>query len=284
MAKVSLNGTIIFDEEKYTLSHCESESDVIILGATTSRCLGLFIANQGEVIYKKDLLHNGWGKFGTVVAEGSMWQVISQLRKAFEHFQLDGGLIITVPRIGYKLSSELTVERLSITEQAESLSAEIILRADDLPMIVENETPSSPDILSEKTAPTKKLHKRWLSQPLKIGLALVLLNLVLLCGFYLYQRLPASLPMLAQRWHFSQEFNNAAVYVQNNKPSMTYLTERAVARLPDNIGLPDGTLASYIYINNTSDKTLSSYFLCKREITERDNGCITSVMVDKTSL
>lgn len=284
MSKVLLNGNVIFDEEKYTLTHRNSQNDTIILGATTSRCLGLFIANQAEVIYKKDLLHNGWGKFGTVVAEGSMWQVISQLRKAFEHFNLDGGLIITVPRIGYKLSSELTIECANSLEEEDGDFApeEMTRHTSVLPVTKEPDEAELSQVLPADI--TSSNHSRIFSaRVIKIWLIAGGVNLLLLTCLYLYQSKPDLLPTLAQSWHFSQQLNDSAIYVQKNKPAMAYITEQAIARLENHAALPDGTQAAYIYINNTSDNSLSSYFLCKREITERDNGCITSVMVDKTS-
>lgn len=251
MSKVILNYSVIFDEEQCSLHLAGNRHHAIILGATTSRCLALFIENQGKVLYKKDLLHNGWGKSGTVVSEGSLWQMISQLRKAFEHFNLDARLIITVPRIGYKLSSALVIEPEY---------------QDTLPVHIPDETvglylPSS----SQITFPI-----RWLT-------ILLLLNVLLFTLIYAYQSSSLQLSASQPGWHFSHQFGDTAIYVQDHSSSEKHINERAITLMPD--GMP----AEYIYINHTADKTLKSYFLCRREISERDNGCITSIMVSETS-
>ncbi|OAT23917.1 putative transcriptional regulator [Buttiauxella gaviniae ATCC 51604] len=255
MVKVVLNSTILFDEDLHCLSQVNDGNNFIILGATTSRCLALFIAHQGEVLCKKNLLHDGWGKFGTVVSEGSLWQMISQLRKAFEHFNLDGGLIITMPRVGYKLSTALVIE------PEEKLRQVITL-------------PAATELLTlHSLAPVARLPARWLT----VWLPLLLLNLLLLALIYRNQSGPVPLPAMQSGWHFSHQAQDTAIYVQNPDSSAHDINQRVITLMPD------GTPAKYVYINHSAEQTLKSYFLCRREIKEQDNGCITSIMVGDSS-
>lgn len=251
MFKLILNEIIIFDKDGCKLYRVDNRKNVIDLGSTTSRCLALFIAHQGEVLCKKDLLHYGWGQFGTVVSEGSLWQMISQLRKAFEHFNLDGGLIITVPRVGYKLSRALVIE------PEEKMGQVITL-------------PAATELLTlPSLAPVARLPARWLT----VWLPLLLLNLLI----YRNQSGPVPLPAMQSGWHFSHQAQDTAIYVQNPDSSAHDINQRVITLMPD------GTPAKYVYINHSAEQTLKSYFLCRREIKEQDNGCITSIMVGDSS-
>lgn len=257
MFKLILNEIIIFDKDGCKLYRVDNRNNVIDLGSTASRCLALFIAHQGEVLCKKDLLHYGWGQFGTVVSEGSLWQMISQLRKAFEHFNLDGGLIITVPRIGYQLSSVLVIE------------------TEDMPMPLKTLTGETDDLFLPSPPRTATVHlpARWLT----VWLPLLLLNLLLLALIYQNQSGPVPLPAMQSGWHFSHQAQDTAIYVQNPNSSAHDINQRVITLMPD------GTPAKYVYINHSAEQTLKSYFLCRREIKEQDNGCITSIMVGDSS-
>lgn len=110
MTKYVLADKVVFDNEKNSLANINNESDCVMLPTAVNRCLTALIHCKGAALSKKDIMHIGWGKYGTVVADGSLWQAMSQLRRAFDHFGLDEQVIITVPRVGYQLSSAISVE------------------------------------------------------------------------------------------------------------------------------------------------------------------------------
>lgn len=121
MAKYILAKRIFFDNEKNILFDVNNEKDSVNLPAAVSRCLTIFIQKKGVAISKRDMMYIGWGKYGTVVTEGSIWQAMSQLRKSLNHFGLCEQAIITIPRVGYQLSSAISVERYVPHPEADSL-------------------------------------------------------------------------------------------------------------------------------------------------------------------
>lgn len=281
MTQYRLNESLLFDDETFQIASLARPNAPIKLSATASRCLKLFIERQGETIDKETLMHECWGKYGSLVTEGSMWKNISQLRQAFQNLNIPFDVIVTVPRLGYTFSSQIQVELLE--------SSTRIAAADPLPVSTAvTETSSSDSTASDiqpenipqqvptLTAPVAPPRNSVPKAALIIGAALVLLNSIAAVGYYLSQSDAKKLGLFdtAAQYQPLTPSGETKIFVQSPLNEQSSYTQLALARFqlekPQTLA---GNKVSYLYINRVTSHVVSSYFLCDQPITENDNGC-----------
>jgi DNA-binding winged helix-turn-helix (wHTH) protein len=102
-----INDLIHFDSEAFTLYRADAPTEPLRIGAIASRCLGLLLQADGEIVGKRELMAGAWGAFGLEVTENSLAQVVRQLRVALDKLQPGHELILTVPRIGYRINERV---------------------------------------------------------------------------------------------------------------------------------------------------------------------------------
>lgn len=102
-----INRLIHFDNEAFVLYAASAPEEVLRIGAIASRCLTLLLQADGQIVSKRELMGGAWGEFGLEVTDNSLAQVVRQLRVALEKLQPNHELIVTIPRIGYKLSEQV---------------------------------------------------------------------------------------------------------------------------------------------------------------------------------
>ncbi|WP_315809277.1 winged helix-turn-helix domain-containing protein [Pseudomonas sp. C9-3] len=103
MSRYAINHSIHFDSEAFELYLAEAPTERIRIGAIASRCLTLLVQADGKIVTKREFMSGAWGSFGLEVTENSLAQVIHQLRAALEKLQPGHELILTTPRIGYRI-------------------------------------------------------------------------------------------------------------------------------------------------------------------------------------
>ena len=113
MSLYAINTLILFDSEAFTLYRADTPDEPLRIGAIASRCLDLLLESNGEIVGKRELMSGAWGAFGLEVTENSLAQVVRQLRVALEKLQPGHELILTVPRIGYRIN-----ERVELLDSA----------------------------------------------------------------------------------------------------------------------------------------------------------------------
>ena len=84
------------DERRYELRVRDAVVDIEVKPLEVLRQL---LLHAGEVVTKAELLESVWP--GAAVVDGSLATAISKVRKLLDD---DGSIIVTVPRIGYKLA------------------------------------------------------------------------------------------------------------------------------------------------------------------------------------
>ena len=117
MSTYVINDLIHFDSEAFTLYRADAPTEPLRIGAIASRCLGLLLQADGEIVGKRELMAGAWGAFGLEVTENSLAQVVRQLRVALDKLQPGHELILTVPRIGYRIN-----ERVQLLDAAPSVA------------------------------------------------------------------------------------------------------------------------------------------------------------------
>jgi DNA-binding winged helix-turn-helix (wHTH) protein len=90
-------GDAVFDESRFEL---EVAGAVVELELKPLQVLGQLLAHAGEVVSREELLEEIWT--GRVTVEHVLTNAVAKLRKALG--AADGERILTVPRIGYRLT------------------------------------------------------------------------------------------------------------------------------------------------------------------------------------
>ena len=98
-------GGAIFDESRFEL---EVAGAVVDLELKPLQVLGQLLAHAGEVVSREELLEEIWA--GRVTVEHVLTNAVAKLRKALG--AADGERILTVPRIGYRLTG--LVEKVAV--------------------------------------------------------------------------------------------------------------------------------------------------------------------------
>jgi DNA-binding winged helix-turn-helix (wHTH) protein len=121
MSLFYLDEQIVFDEDNYLLyANIAENTEPMRLGAIASSCLAQLLRANGGVVLKRDLMAGAWGQFGLEVTDNSLAQVVRQLRLALAKLQADDELIVTLPRIGYKLADKVQVREASADQPLSS--------------------------------------------------------------------------------------------------------------------------------------------------------------------
>ena len=108
-----LDNKVIFLPEKSRLISCKTGKQ-LALYVTASRCLQLLINNPDRVVIHAELYAAGWEDHGKIVTPNTLYQTISKLRRQLEAAGIEQNIIQTLPRQGWILSNELTVEKQTL--------------------------------------------------------------------------------------------------------------------------------------------------------------------------
>lgn len=102
-----IEDVIFYADQKLLVSNSDSENK-IVLTAPASQCLELLIASQPEVVSHDVFFREIWESRGMQIPHNTLYQNISQIRKALKSLSAGGAdFIITVPRTGFRLSAEI---------------------------------------------------------------------------------------------------------------------------------------------------------------------------------
>lgn len=109
---------IVFDS---IINEVSDKNKSIKLAYTEARTLLLLIHHSGEIVPREKIIEFSWG--GRIVTDSSLAKSISNIRKALRDFELNEDSIITVPRIGYRLTLdaiELKTKEILIDEKSKA--------------------------------------------------------------------------------------------------------------------------------------------------------------------
>lgn len=105
--KYTLNLIVVFDPELRTLALNNNKLTSIELSKPSCRVLNEFIKYNGDNLSRDLLLKNAWEDYGFPPSNASLNNCISELRKSFVSLGIDKPIIITLPRVGFRMEAEI---------------------------------------------------------------------------------------------------------------------------------------------------------------------------------
>lgn len=267
MARYLIAGVMLFDDELYEVSGSSDVAQSVVLGAAASRCFSTLLEAQGSIVTKKELLHAGWERYGQQVCANSVNQSIAQIRRCLSTVG-HCDYVVTVPRIGYKVSDALSIEKLG--DSAQPVAGDECSAGRDIkPLLV---------MLGDQVAvPANEKHSRRKCLFL-VGL---LFNLVLAFG---WQAMKLSTPLSpAIELSYLPVPGKDSLHLFS-APGLSANPERVNAHLLKLKEKPPAftALAShpYVYLNGALRDDVYGYFLCRDPIEISVSGCISYFVVD----
>jgi len=146
------NENIVYDDVQCSLTNCKSY-DSILLPATASRLLSLFIRYQGSTLTRDEILNCVWDEYGYKASNNTLTQYVSLIRKNFQLLGETADIIITIPRTGFVMNKDVEVKMSESGAEKQDLMFSVTHSSSDdfLPEKVEKEMS-----LSDKDSGTEK--------------------------------------------------------------------------------------------------------------------------------
>lgn len=108
--KYRFNDRITFDVDSGTLNLGELHDDSVTISNPSKRLLQLLIAYQGEAVSREVIFKKVWDDYGMISSNNNLNQCVSKLRRVIKALGIDEEVIVTVPKMGFMLHSEVQVE------------------------------------------------------------------------------------------------------------------------------------------------------------------------------
>ena len=106
--RFDIEGFITFDTEEASLVNLLT-GDCIELSATSTRLLTSLLQYRGDIISRVDIFQTVFEKYGARPSNSNLNQYISTLRRSLADLGIEKNVIITVPRIGFKISEDVII-------------------------------------------------------------------------------------------------------------------------------------------------------------------------------
>jgi len=106
--RFDIEGFITFDTEEACLVNLLT-GDCIELSATSTRLLANLLQYRGDIVSRIEIFQTVFEKYGARASNSNLNQYISTLRRSLSDLGIEKDVIITVPRIGFKISDEIIV-------------------------------------------------------------------------------------------------------------------------------------------------------------------------------
>ncbi|HHQ6547516.1 TPA: winged helix-turn-helix domain-containing protein [Serratia fonticola] len=135
--KYKLNDLIIFDVDSGTLSLSDLFDDTVTISNPSSRLLQLLIVQQGDAVSREVIFKKVWDDYGMISSNNNLNQCVSKLRRVIKALGIDEEVIVTVPKVGFMLHSEIQIVSCEDEKDTSILGAEPpVSAAKAIPVVV----------------------------------------------------------------------------------------------------------------------------------------------------
>jgi len=104
-----IDDQVTYNSDDCTLSHIPTQ-ETLSLSISSGRLFEQLLNSQGEILARETLLTEVWDKYGLRGSNSNLNQYLSILRRALAAYGCEN-LIITIPKIGIRLNTEIKIER-----------------------------------------------------------------------------------------------------------------------------------------------------------------------------
>ncbi|MBU3891644.1 DNA-binding transcriptional activator CadC [Serratia rubidaea] len=108
--KYRINGQILFDTDSGSLGLEGFPEESLAISNPSKRLLLLLIAHHGEQVSRELIFRKVWDDYGMVSSNNNLNQCVSKLRRVLKTLGIDDEVIITVPKVGFMLAHNITLE------------------------------------------------------------------------------------------------------------------------------------------------------------------------------
>lgn len=105
-----IDDVVIFDEVKGSLTNINTQ-DEVNLPPTAAFILQLLFINGGSPVERSDFIEKVNKQFGFDLSNNTLNQYVSLIRKNIRNLGVEVDLIVTVPKVGFYISSEVNVKK-----------------------------------------------------------------------------------------------------------------------------------------------------------------------------
>lgn len=130
--KYIINIIVVFDPESRSLILRNNHQLTVGLSNPATRLLVEFMKNNKIELSREHLIKHVWEDYGFSPSSATLSNHISELRKAFETLGVSKNILITIPRIGFKMEAEIHPEIKNPKEPAATDKIENILSSHEL--------------------------------------------------------------------------------------------------------------------------------------------------------
>jgi DNA-binding winged helix-turn-helix (wHTH) protein len=122
----TIDGSITYNTDDCTLSHLPTQES-LSLSISTGRLFERLLTSEGAILSRDTLLTDVWDKYGLRGSNSNLNQYLSILRRALAAYGCEN-LIITIPKVGIRLNTDIPVERSSsfsepVSDEAPDMTA-----------------------------------------------------------------------------------------------------------------------------------------------------------------
>lgn len=160
--KYTINLIITFDPDSRLLMLRDNGQLTIELSKPGTRLLIELVKNNRNELTRETLIKHVWEDYGFSPSSATLSNHISELRKAFEALGASKDILLTVPRVGFKMDAEIHPETKPPKEEGSNEMIDPAVTESE-PVKQQNATPHSTD----------SGHRGTLQRMLKPGLALI---------------------------------------------------------------------------------------------------------------
>ncbi|MBT2102847.1 MULTISPECIES: winged helix-turn-helix domain-containing protein [Enterobacter] len=113
---------VFFVVEQQLLVSSSNQEKKVTLTSPAAKCLMLLISSAPGVVKHEVFFREVWEERGMLVPHNTLYQNISQIRRAFKLLSMSGSKIVTVPRLGFKLVGNITKYDVMQISEEDSLN------------------------------------------------------------------------------------------------------------------------------------------------------------------
>lgn len=106
--RFDIEGFITFDTEDASLVNLLT-GDCIELSQTSTRLLAELLNHRGDILSRNEIFQSVFDKYGARASNSNLNQYISTLRRNLNDLGVEKEIIVTVPRIGFKIAEDAII-------------------------------------------------------------------------------------------------------------------------------------------------------------------------------